>query len=215
MASEFDELNNQQSLSIGGTDLAASLVSYSVETNGAVRIIAQVQNLGAPSATNSILGIRREGQTNSLLAIITVPILEPGRLAQVALDLPSGTQPEGEVVYRLFADEAQAVADVDTNNNTTAFAVNLFMDSDGDGIPDSWEAANGLDPHDSADALLDNDGDGANNLAEYLAGTDPDDENSYLRIAEIALGGAGTNSWFKSRGVRKAIGCIRLNARWT
>ncbi len=61
-----------------------------------MRVIAQVQNLGAPSATNSVLAIRRAGQTNAPLATAEVPLLEPGRLAQVALDLPAGTQPEGE-----------------------------------------------------------------------------------------------------------------------
>ncbi len=58
LASEFDWSNNVASVSIGGTDLAVSLVGYSTETNGAMRVIAQVQNLGAPSATNSVLAIR-------------------------------------------------------------------------------------------------------------------------------------------------------------
>lgn len=80
---EFDEVNNTQSLSIGGTDLAVSLVSQSAETNGAVRVIAQVQNLGAPKAPASLPAIRRTGETNAPLASGEVPELEPGRLAQV------------------------------------------------------------------------------------------------------------------------------------
>jgi hypothetical protein len=46
-------------------------------------------------------------------------------------------------------------------------------DSDGDGMPDSWETRFGLNPHDPGDAVLDNDGDALSNLAEYQAGTDP------------------------------------------
>lgn len=191
VVAEFDEANNQLSLSLGGTDLAVSLVSHSAETNGAVRVIAQVQNLGAPSAPNSVLAIRRAGQTNAPLTTVAVPLLEPGRLAQVALDLPPGTQPEGEAVYRLFADETKVVADVDTSNNTTAFAVNLWVDSDGDGLPDSFENQYSfLDPNDPNDALLDYDEDGVSNLAEYRAGTSPDDPLSYLRLTAITVGGS-------------------------
>ena len=187
---EFDEANNMQSLSVGGTDLAVSLVSHTAETNGALRVIAQVQNLGAPSATNSVLAIRRSGSTNAPLTAVAVPLLEPGRLAQVALDLPAGTQPEGEAVYRLFADETRVVADVETNNNTTAFAVNLWVDSDGDGLPDSYEAQYAfLSSTNAADAALDFDGDGVSNLAEYLAGTALNDPASYLQMTRIATGG--------------------------
>jgi hypothetical protein len=46
------------------------------------------------------------------------------------------------------------------------------LDSDGDGIPDWWEVAHGLNPH-LVDAAADPDGDGRSNLAEYNAGTDP------------------------------------------
>jgi formylglycine-generating enzyme len=194
LASEFNESNNVQSVSVGGTDLTVSLVSYRAETNGAVRVIAKVQNLGAPAAANSVLAIRREGQTDAPLATATVPLLEPGRLAQVALDLPAGTQPEGQAIYRLFADDTHAVADVNTNNNSTTLAVSLYLDADGDGIPDGWMMqhfghATGL-ANDHSRAQDDYDGDGMSNLAEYLAGTDPKDTQSYLRLTSIFPGGA-------------------------
>lgn len=190
---EFNETNNTQSLSIGGVDLAVGLVSYQAETNGAVRVIAQVQNLGAPNAPNSVLAIRRKGQSNAPLATAEVPLLEPGRLAQVALDLPAGTQPAGEALYSLRADEGGAVSDVDTNNNTTSFAVNLWVDSDADGIPDAWMMeyfghATGQ-AGDLSQAADDADGDGMSNLAEYLAGTHPKDPASYLLITSVSAGG--------------------------
>lgn len=46
------------------------------------------------------------------------------------------------------------------------------VDSDGDGIPDDWEIAHGLNPHDPSDALQDLDHDGLTNLQEYHLGTD-------------------------------------------
>src|SRR4051794_34195219 len=46
-------------------------------------------------------------------------------------------------------------------------------DSDGDGMPDVWERANGLDPENSADARLDSDGDGLDNRMELHLNTGP------------------------------------------
>ena len=187
---EFDEANNTQSLSIGGTDLAVSLISQSAEANGAVRVIAQVQNLGAPFAPNSVLAIRRFGEPNAPpLAAIEVPSLEPGRLAQMALDVPTGTVPEGESIFTLTADDSRATLDVERSNNSTSFAVNLWIDGDGDGMPDQYERDAGLSPNDPTDAALDRDQDGLTELAEYRAGTDPRDPKSYLRIKRLEVGG--------------------------
>jgi hypothetical protein len=59
-------------------------------------------------------------------------------------------------------------------------------DTDGDGIPDDWEIAHGLDPRDRGDAALDQDADGLSNLQEYLAGTDPIDPQSRLTLTAAA-----------------------------
>jgi hypothetical protein len=51
--------------------------------------------------------------------------------------------------------------------------VGLIVDTDSDGLPDDYEADNGLDPTNPSDADGDLDGDGVSNLDEFLAGTDP------------------------------------------
>jgi len=49
------------------------------------------------------------------------------------------------------------------------------VDTDKDGMPDTWEVDYGFNPNDPSDAKTDFDKDGFDNLAEYNAGTDPKD----------------------------------------
>ncbi len=62
-------------------------------------------------------------------------------------------------------------------------------DRDGDGMPDAWELANGLDPDDPLDALLDADGDGMSNRDEFRAGTNPGSKASVLALEATWEGG--------------------------
>ena len=76
--------------------------------------------------------------------------------------------PSSPLAYDVLADDGDGGIDA-----IPCTATLVYLDADGDGMPDTWELANGLDPTDADDATEDTDGDGVGNLEEWLAGTDP------------------------------------------
>ena len=67
--------------------------------------------------------------------------------------------------------------------------ITVPLDADGDGMKDSWELTQGLDPHDPADAAGDLDSDTVTNGEEAAWGSDPHAFNPSLRV-DSTPGGA-------------------------
>jgi len=80
---------------------------------------------------------------------------------------------------------ASATTDYNPSNDLAHTCTIVPVDADTDAMPDTWEVANGLNPHVTNDADQDRDGDGLRNLHEYLAGTDPLAAHSLLGIKEV------------------------------
>jgi len=64
--------------------------------------------------------------------------------------------------------------------------LNRAADSDGDIMPDGFEADYGLNPTDPADALGNLDGDPSDNRDEYIADTDPTNPASFFHLGQVS-----------------------------
>lgn len=180
---EADESNNRLALPINGVDLALEYQSGSALRDGSARVVVKVRNLSAPDSPVSMLKLK-DLNSGVTLAETSVSQLAPGQSVDVPFDLPAGTQPEGDRAYVLVIDEEELVEDIDRENNEAPFALNLWIDDDGDGIPRWWELLHSMSDNNPGDAHLDLDGDGFMALQEYLAGTDPNNFGSRLEVGQ-------------------------------
>ena len=105
-------------------------------------------------------------------------------------DIPGDTGDSLVLSNVSAANEGQySVVITNSVGSVTSAPVELMLDSDGDGLPDSWEIAN-FGNTTSQRSAGDPDGDGISNLDEFLDGTDPNNKGS-LRPRLTAFSGAG------------------------
>ena len=77
---------------------------------------------------------------------------------------------------RLSADSYKKgiITDIKQVGGYPVYKGKPYLDSDGDGMPDAWEKANGLNPFDPSDANKDCTGDGYTNIEKYINGIPTD-----------------------------------------
>jgi len=95
-------------------------------------------------------------------------------------------------------------------------SITLSLDSDGDGLKDSWEITYGLDPYNPTDAALDKDGDGFSNFEEYYNGTNPSSAADCIAVAEAGANQqvAPTRVYLDGSGSRDPRG-LTLQYAWS
>jgi len=89
-----------------------------------------------------------------------------------------GQLSEGDYLVRARTNLSCKIFEFDITLECVSDCDPNLEDSDGDGIPNVWELANGLDECDPTDAFCDPDGDQVWNLYEYQLQSDPDSNNS-------------------------------------
>jgi T5SS/PEP-CTERM-associated repeat protein len=96
----------------------------------------------------------------------------------------------------------------------TSTVLDPNMDADGDGLPNGWEQAHGLDPLSALGddgALGDPDHDGQSNLAECRTGTDPRSDASVFRLLSATISGQNVRLDWTVVGGRSYVVQIATN----
>jgi uncharacterized repeat protein (TIGR01451 family) len=113
-----------------------------------------------------------------------------------AVEVRITLRPHAVGSYTNIAVVNASSADPTLVNNYANVTCTVWLDADGDGMPDAWEQQYNLNPNNAADALLDADADGQNNLDEFKSGTNPQDANSVMRITNIVVVGGDVRMQF-------------------
>ena len=104
---------------------------------------------------------------------------------------PDGTGPSVQRISRtVIGNDPANWASATATPGAVNTGESVIADNDGDGMPNTYEDANGLNKFVN-DANGDNDGDGQSNLAEYLAGTSPTNAADRFLITSVAPASGG------------------------
>lgn len=176
-----------------------SVTNSTLTTGESFTINATVKNQG--SAVSSSSTLRYYLSMDSIISVddteLDIDAVNALAINSTSLGTASAEAPETAGTYYIGACVDIIAGEIDTTNNCSP-SVRITVeelaapDYDNDGMPDSYEMDNGLNPVDPNDATLDPDNDGLTNLEEYQAGTNPQvgdtDEDGMSDGYEITYG---------------------------
>ncbi|MDH3219194.1 MAG: right-handed parallel beta-helix repeat-containing protein [Gammaproteobacteria bacterium] len=205
-ASIDGSVHSQISLSTQTEQLTVDrLVARNNATGEMIMIANQVSvvvfdSIFAPSSLSETITGRIYDSTHGYVDFATIaPII----FSSITQDYPDGGQvlltgSLNSAIRVIVISDTHSLLDLDLDGDSAfEIAVTLswteletepdLADSDGDGMHDSWEQANGLGPNDPGDAGGDLDGDSFTNLEEYRYGSNPNNAGSTPAAADLSI----------------------------
>jgi hypothetical protein len=165
-------------------------------SNATVTVFVNQSGNSPPSVNDTIITLQTNVYTATFNALTNSsdpdgdsPVLfsvNPPGLGSVSNDT------SGNITYtrnpNVFGNDAFTYIVTDGKGGYAVGNVKILqLDTDGDGMPDQWEMANGLDPT-TDDSMDDPDGDGLPNLAEFVLGTNPNAPDNPLNFSSVTNG---------------------------
>lgn len=183
---------------VAGTNVLATEIHQNQPASSDIILDARLSYVGtivAPGITSQPQSLTRtngQSATFNVTAAGTAPF--DYQWFHAGTNLP-GTDDDSFYIAPVTTNHAGGyfVTAVNAAGSVTSVVATLTVvlgnsDSDGDGMPDAWESANGTNPG-LNDANSDPDGDGMINLNEYWSGTSPTNATSVLRFNSVLYSG--------------------------